>query len=50
MSSEKALVTTTGTIVKEGNNDTGIKPNMAKEAITTPIAKNNIDAVNKIEK
>ena len=39
---EKALVTTNGTVVKEGNNDIGTKPNVVKRAITPPIAKNNI--------
>ena len=50
MSSKKALVTTTGKIVKEGINYMKTKPNMVREAITTPIAKNNIDTVNRTEK
>ena len=50
MSSKKSLVTTTEEIVQEGINDMGTKPNLAKEAITTPIDKNNIYTVNKIEK
>ena len=44
---EKALVTNTDTVVKEGNNDMGTKPNEVKEAITPLIAKNNIDTVKK---
>ena len=47
---EKALVTTTDTVVKEVNIDMGTKPNVVKEAITTPISKNKIDTVNKTEK
>ena len=52
---EKALVTTTDTVVKEGNTDMvekkEKKPNVAKESITTPISgKKKIDTVNKTEK
>ena len=47
---ENSLVTTTDTAVKEGNTDMGTKPNLVKEAITPPIAKNNIDTVNKTDK
>ena len=36
---EKALVTTNGMVVKEGNNDTGTKPNVVKEAITFTVSK-----------
>ena len=50
MSSEKALVTTTNTVIKEGNTDMGTKPNVVKEAINPPIAKKKIDTVNKTEK
>ena len=44
------MVTTTEKNVKEGINDMGTKPNVVKEAITIPIAKNNIDTVNKTDK
>ena len=47
---EKALVTTTKFFVKEGNNYTGTKHNVVKDAINTPTAKNKIDRVNKTEK
>ena len=47
---EKALVTTNGTAFKVGNNDMGKKPNVMKEAITTPISKKKISTVNKTEK
>ena len=47
---KKALVTTTKTVVKEGNTDMGTKHNVAKEAITPPIENNNIGTVNKKEK
>ena len=47
---EKALVTTTDMVVKEGNTDMRSKHNMVKEAITPPIAKKKIDEVNKTEK
>ena len=47
---EKMFVTTTDTVVKEVDTDMGTKPNMVKEAITHPIAKNKIDKVNKTEK
>ena len=47
---EKALVTTAYTVVKEGNTDMGEKPNVVKEAITTPISKKTIDAVKKTDK
>ena len=50
MSSKKSLVTTTDKIVKEGINDMEKKPNVVKEDITHPIAKNNIDTVSKTEK
>ena len=50
MSSKKSLVTTKEKIVKEGNNDMRIKPNVVKESITPSIAKNNIDTVNITEK
>ena len=42
MSAKNSLVTTTEEIIKEGINDMK-KPNVVKEAITPPIAKNNID-------
>ena len=44
---EKALVATTYTVVKEGNTDMGTKPNLVKKSITTTIYKKNIDTVNK---
>ena len=47
MSSKNSLVTTTEKIVKEGNTDIGTKPNVMKEAITSPAEKNNIDTVKK---
>ena len=53
---KKALVTTTDTVVKEGNTDmvnkeTKTKPNVVKEAITPPIsAKKKINTVNKTAK
>ena len=52
---EKALITTTDTVVKEGNTDMiykkGGKTNVVKESTTPPIsAKNNIDTVKKTEK
>ena len=47
---EKAWVTNTGTVVKEGNTDMGTESNLVKEAITTAISKNYIDTVNKTEK
>ena len=47
---KKTLVTTDNTVVKEGNNDMGTKPNVVKETITPPIAKKNIDTVNKTDK
>ena len=52
---EKALVTTTETVVKEGNTDmvdkkTKTKPNVAKESIPPTTAKKKIDIVNKTEK
>ena len=47
--SKNALATTTDTVVKEGNTDMGTKPNVVKEAITTPISKNIIDTVNKTD-
>ena len=46
---EKALVTTIDTVAKEGNTNMGTKPNVVKEAITTPTAKNKIDTVKKRE-
>ena len=46
----KALVTTTVTVSKEGNNYMEIKHNVVKECITPPISKKNIDTVNKTEK
>ena len=49
MSSKKALVATTDTGVKEGNTDTGKKPNVMKEAITHTI-EFIFDTVNKTEK
>ena len=36
---EKALVTTTDTVAKEGNTYMGTKPNVVKETITPPISK-----------
>ena len=50
MYSEKALVTTTKTIFKEGNTEMGTKPNLVKEPITPPIAKKNIYTVKKKDK
>ena len=50
MSSKNPLVTTTEKMVKEGINDTETKPNVVKEAITHPIAKNKIDTVNETDK
>ena len=50
MSSKKLLVTTKEKIVKEGINYMGTKNNAVKEFITHPIAKKNIDTVNKKEK
>ena len=47
MSSEKALVTTTDKIVKDGNTEMVTKINVVKKAITPPISKNKIDTVNK---
>ena len=45
MSSKNPLVDTTEKIVKEGINDMETEPNMAKEAITHPIATTKIDTV-----
>ena len=50
MSSKKALVNTTDFFFIEVNTDMGKKLNEAKEAITPPIAKKNIDTINKTEK
>ena len=50
MSSKNPLVTNKENIVKEGINDMGKKHNTMKESITPPIAKKNIDTVNKTEK
>ena len=47
---EKALVTTTDTVVNEGNTDMIAKPNVVKEAITPTILKKKVDTVNKTEK
>ena len=47
---KKKLVTTTDTVFKEGNTDIGTKTNVVKEAISIPMAKKNIDTVNKKEK
>ena len=47
---KKALVTTTDTVVKEGNTDMQTKPNVVKESINPPISKNRIDTVNKTDK
>ena len=47
---EKALVTTTGMVIKEGNTYMVKKSNMVREAITPPIEKKKIDTVNKTEK
>ena len=44
------LVTTTDTVFKEENTEMGTKPNVVREAITSPIAKKKIDTVNKTEK
>ena len=44
---EKALVTTTVMVVKEGNTYMGKKDNVLKEAITNPISKKRIDKFNK---
>ena len=43
---KKALVTTNGMVVKEGNTDMGTKPNVVKEAITPTVSKNKIHTVN----
>ena len=37
-------------IFREENTDMGTKPNVMKETITSPIAKKNIDTVNKTER
>ena len=50
MSSKKALVTTTNKIVREGINEMGTKPNVVKESVTPPIAKNSFDTGNKTDK
>ena len=50
MSLKRSFVTTTDEIVKEGINDMEKKSHVVKEDITPPIAKNNIDTVNKTEK
>ena len=50
MSSKKALVTTTNKIVREGIIEMGTKPNVVKEAVTPPIAKNSFDTGNKTDK
>ena len=47
---KKALVTTTGTVIKEGNTYMVKKLNVVREAITPPIEKKKIDTVNKTEK
>ena len=47
---KKALVTTTHTVLKEGNAYMGTKPNVVSESITPPIEKKKIDTVNKTEK
>ena len=47
---KKALVTTTNTVVKEGNTYMGAKPNVVKETIAPPISKYNIDTFNKTQK
>ena len=52
---EKALVNSTDTAVKEGNTEMvvkkGTKPNVVKESITPPISeKKSIDTVKKTEK
>ena len=49
MPSKNLLFTNTDDIFKEGVNDTK-KPNLMKEAINPPIAKNNVDTVNKKDK
>ena len=46
---KKALVTTTDTVVKEGNTDMGTEINAVKEAFAPPISKK-IDTINKTEK
>ena len=43
---KKALVTTNGMVVKEGNTDTGTKTNVVKEAITPTVSKKKIHTVN----
>ena len=50
MSSKNPLVTTIDKMVKEGVNYMETKPNVEKEAITCPIAKNIIDTINKTDK
>ena len=50
MSSKNPLVTATDKMVKEGINDMETKSNVAKEAITPPIATNKIDTVKETEK
>ena len=52
---KKASITTTDTVVKEGNTDmvdkkSKKKPNVVKESITPPITKKKVDTVNKREK
>ena len=43
---KKALVTTNGMVVKEGNTDTGTKTNVVKEPITPTVSKKKIHTVN----
>ena len=50
MCPKNSLVTTKDKNFKEGVNDKRKKHNVVKEAIPPPIAKKNIDTVNKIEK
>ena len=50
MCSKNSLVNTTDKNFKERINDIGTEPNVLKESITPPIAKNSIETVNKTEK
>ena len=50
MSSKKPLVATTYNTVKEGIDYMETKHNVVKEGITPPIAKNEIETVNKTDK
>ena len=47
---KKALVTTTDTIVKEGSNDKGKRPNVVREAINPTIEKRILTRLKKTKK